>query len=150
MKSPAPLRVEVLIIAGNRRECEELRNIFGHTNWILHCVTDLAGAKAFWGSRPVPIVVCDAELSDGTWVDVIDAGAVLAEPPEVLVCGPAMNATLGMRVFEAGGFDILSTPFDRDQVLRSISLAFRKWQDVRNGRIPCARSRTRRCAGSAA
>jgi hypothetical protein len=37
-----------------------------------------------------------------------------------------------MEVLSSGGYDLLPVPFNRDEVLRQISLAFRKWWDGAN------------------
>lgn len=121
-------KLEVLTINNDKKECAALRSIMGHTNWIFHCVPDLSSAIQFLEKNPVPVVVCSKELpGSGTWKDVIAAVHRFPNPPDVLVYTAQPDDRLWMEVLSLGGFDLLPLPFNRNEVLRLISLASRKW-----------------------
>lgn len=122
-------RLEILSINNSSRDCKALQSIVRRTNWRLHCLSDLAGAVEFLNKHFVPVVVCASDLEGASWLDVLDAMRRYPTPPEVLVYAGDLDAAFALHVLEAGGFDALSTPFESEQVLRSISLAFRKWKD---------------------
>jgi DNA-binding response OmpR family regulator len=125
-----PSKLEILSINHDSRTCAALRSIVSRTNWVLHCVPDLAGAISFLEERFVPVVVCARDFDGASWLEVIDAVRRFPNPPEVLVYSDNMDAAFGLKVLDAGGFDVLTTPFESEQVLRSISLACRKWKDA--------------------
>lgn len=125
----ASKRVEVLAINGRSQDCLALRSILGHTNWVIDWVTGLAEAKAFLERHPVPAVVCPKELPGGTWKHVFAAIACLPNPPKVLVYASQPTDELWSEFLDAGGYDLLPLPFDQDEVLRTISLATRQWND---------------------
>ena len=120
-------KLEVLTINNNRKDCASLQSIMGHTNWIFHYVPDLSRAIQFLEKNPVPVIVCSKEFPGGTWKDVLAAVRRFPNPPDVLVYTAQADDRLWMEVLSSGGFDLLQLPFNRDEVLRLISLASRKW-----------------------
>lgn len=125
-------KLEVLTINNDKKDCASLRSIMGHTSWIFHCVPDLATAIQFLETKLVPIIVCSKEVPGGTWKDVLRAVRRFPNPPDVLVYAAEADDRLWMDVLSSGGYDLLSVPFNRDEVLRLISLASRKWYDDAN------------------
>jgi DNA-binding response OmpR family regulator len=123
-------KLEVLTINNDKKDCAALRSIMGHTNWIFHCVPDLSMAIQFLEKNLVPVIVCSKELPGGdTWKDVLAAVRRFPNPPDVLVYTAQPDDRLWMEVLSSGGYDLLQVPFNRDEVLRVISLASRKWWD---------------------
>ncbi len=122
-------KLEVLTINNDKKDCAALRSIMGHTNWIFHCVPDISRAIQFLEKNLVPVIVCSKQLSDGTWKDVLAAVRRFPNPPDVLVYTAQPDDRLWMEVLSSGGYDLLQVPFNRDEVLRVISLASRKWWD---------------------
>ena len=123
-------KLEVLTINNDKKDCAALRSIIGHSNWIFHCVPDLSRAIQFLEKNLVPVIVCSKELpGGGTWKGVLVAVRRFPNPPDVLVYTAQPDDRLWMEVLSSGGFDLLPLPFNRDEVLRLISLASRKWWD---------------------
>jgi DNA-binding NtrC family response regulator len=123
-------KLEVLTINNDKKECAALRSIMGHTNWRFHCVPTLSSAIKFLEKNLVPVIVCSKELpGDGTWKDVLAAVRRFPNPPDVVVYTAQTNNQLWMEVLTLGGYDLLQVPFNRDEVLRVLSLASRKWWD---------------------
>ena len=125
-------KLEVLTINNDKKDCAALRSIMGHTNWIFHCVPDISRAIQFLEKNLVPVIVCSKQLPDGTWKDVLAAVRRFPNPPDVLVYTAQPDDRLWMDVLSSGGYDLLQVPFNRDEVLRLISLASRKWWDDAN------------------
>ena len=122
-------KLEVLTINNDKKDCAALRSIMGHTNWIFHCVPDISRAIQFLEKNLVPVIVCSKQLPDGTWKDVLAVVRRFPNPPDVLVYTAQPDDRLWMDVLSSGGYDLLQVPFNRDEVLRVISLASRKWWD---------------------
>jgi len=124
-----PQKVELLAIRARSRDCLSLQSILIHTNWRVHWVADRHEAMLFLRDHPVPVLVCPEELPDATWRDLLAATYELTSPPKVLVYSDRADQNLGNRILDAGGYDLLSTPLQRDEVLRAISLACRTWRE---------------------
>jgi DNA-binding NtrC family response regulator len=126
-------KLEVLAINNDKKDCEALRSIMvAHTNWIFHCVPSLSKAMQFLEKNLVPVIVCSKELPGGTWKDVLAAVRRFPNQPEVLVYTAQADDRLWLEVLNSGCYDLLPVPFNRDELLRLISLASRKWWDDAN------------------
>jgi len=124
-----PQKVGLLAISGRSRDCLTLQSILIHTNWLAHWVADAHEAMLFLRDHPVPVLVCPEELPDATWSELLLTTQDLVSPPKVLVYSERADQNLGNEVLDAGGYDLLSTPLQRDEVLRAISLACRTWRE---------------------
>lgn len=78
-----------------------------------------------------PVVVSERDLPDGSWKDILELAWVRKEPPVVIVTSRLADDYLWAEVLNLGGYDVLTKPFDRDEVRRTISLAWRYWKNRR-------------------
>jgi len=124
-----PRRVELLAIRAGSRDCLTLQSIFVHTNWLVHWVGDAHEATLFLRDHPVPVLVCPEKLPDDTWRGLLASTEELTIPPKMLVYSDRADKDLGSEVLHAGGYELLSTPLQRDELLRAVSLGCRTWRD---------------------
>ena len=122
-------KVELLAVHGRPREFLSLQSILLHTNWLVHWVADRYEAMLFLRDHPVPVLLCPEALPDGIWSDLLAATQELGTPPKALVYSDRADPNLVTEVMDAGGYDFLSAPLQRDEVLRAISLASRTWRE---------------------
>ncbi|HXN48560.1 MAG TPA: response regulator [Bryobacteraceae bacterium] len=113
----------VLVIGGFDTDLIALLGILNDTDWTLYWNTSRADAVETLRRRPVNVVLCDRDLPDGTWKDVIAATSSLATPPPVIVTARFANERLWAEVLNLNGYDVLTKPFDADEVMREITLA---------------------------
>jgi len=73
--------------------------------------------------------MCDAELPDGNWKTALNQIAYKAVPMPLIVASRLADCKLWAEVLNLGGCDVLALPFDHDEVIRSVSLAWREVQD---------------------
>ena len=85
-------------------------------------------------------MVCESNLPDGSWKDVIDRTARAANPPAVIVTSRLADDRLWSEVLNRGGYNVLLKPFRALEVLRDVNLAWQDWvsrvQRVVRGRKP--------------
>jgi DNA-binding NtrC family response regulator len=113
----------VLVVGGFDTELIALLGILNDADWTLYWNTSRADAVETLRRRPVGVVLCDRDLPDGDWKDVLAASTSLASPPPVIVTARFANERLWAEVLSLNGYDVLTKPFDADEVLRAISLA---------------------------
>jgi len=102
-----------------------LVDILRQANFSVVKSTNLRQAFARLNESAVSVVICESELSDGTWKD---AWAHLNEylpPPSLIVTSHCSDERLWAEVLNLGGFDVLAQPFDLDEVTRVVSAAVR-------------------------
>jgi DNA-binding NtrC family response regulator len=105
-----------------------LDKIFLDSNWQLHGVSNSQEALEFLGRYHVPVVLCEPELPDGTWRELLNSMARLTAPPNLVVSSRLADHRLWAEVLNLGGFDVLMTPFETEEVLRVTFAARRDWR----------------------
>jgi DNA-binding response OmpR family regulator len=73
------------------------------------------------------VVVCERDLPDGSWKHLLDKVETLARPPRLIVASRLADERLWAEVLNLGGYDVLATPFDADEVYRVVSYAVDSW-----------------------
>jgi CheY-like chemotaxis protein len=71
----------------------------------------------------VPIVFCDGNLPDGTWLDVLNHIGDSDDPPLLIVTSRLADDRLWAEVLNLGGFDVIAKPFVASKVLHVLHTA---------------------------
>jgi CheY-like chemotaxis protein len=123
--------VSVLLVSAHLSDRAELQRILAHGKWRLYVRTTCPEALAFLQEHRVPVVICDGELTASDWRRILGGSAALPDPPCVIVSSRLADERLWAEVLNLGGYDVLYTPFDADEVLRVSWLAWQFWQRER-------------------
>ena len=100
---------------------------FDRFPWPAHRVRNcLEMALHLHGSHPC-VVVCERDLADGDWKDVLEVTASLPIPPPVIVTSRLADERLWAEVINLGGFDVLAKPLDRQEVNWVLNFAWEHW-----------------------
>lgn len=123
-----------------------LDKIFLDSNWQSHGVGNCQEALGFLDQHHVPVVLAEPDLPDGSWRELLNGMASLSAPPNLIVSSRLADARLWAEVLNLGGFDVLITPFEAEEVLR-VTLAARHHWGCRNaeraaGELRADQSRT--------
>ena len=146
---PQPHRtVTVLEVSPDESDHSTLIEIFSHSNWKLHIARTCAEAVAFLAKKLIPVVVCERELPDGSWKDILERVTRAANPPALIVSSRLADDRLWTEVLDSGGYNVLGKPFRRNEVFRDVSLAWLQWKS-REDRMRVARERPRTMSGAA-
>ena len=105
-----------------------LREILSQNNWKLHEASDCCEAVALLRDQSVPVLLCERDHADGNWEDLLKATARLPAPPNLIVFSRLADASLWAQVLNLGGFDVLMTPFEPEEVLRVTFAAWSRWE----------------------
>ena len=71
--------------------------------------------------QSVAVLLCERDHADGNWEDLLKATARLPAPPNLIVFSRLADESLWAKVLNLGGFDVLITPFEPEEVLRAPS-----------------------------
>jgi DNA-binding response OmpR family regulator len=148
-----PINVKVLSISPSREDHTWLRRAFSKSAWTQYSLSKwslsachtLESAVATLKNNHVPIVLCEAELNQGTWRDMLDQSRKLSNPPLLIVTSRLADEHLWAEALNLGAYDVLAKPFDEHEVVRILSLAWLHWNDrskisVQPARAMCAAS----------
>jgi DNA-binding response OmpR family regulator len=102
--------------------------MFEDANWKLFTARGCKDGMAQLDREQIPIVICEAQLPDGSWKDVLSRLAPILKPPLLLVASHQANEPLWSEVLNLGGFDLLATPFRQVEVGYAIGSAWFDWK----------------------
>jgi DNA-binding NtrC family response regulator len=127
MQSGEPLggaQVTVLAVAPES-ERAALRRMLEHSRWTLMEASTIEEAAATLRQDLSIVLICEAELPDGSWVELLDYAQRLAAPPPVIVTSRQADDDLWMEVLNRGGYNVLGKPFSAREVFEMVSVAWR-------------------------
>ena len=107
----------------NRRQSTPDRN---RTFRVNSCAT-LASGLAALRQREFEVVVCERDLTPGSWKEVLEQVTILADPPSLIVTSRLADARLWAEALNLGAFDVLAKPFDGAEAMRVVGAAWRAW-----------------------
>ncbi len=145
---PQPDRtVTVLDVSPYDADHTTLQQIFSHSNWKLHITRTCSEAVTLLKKRLIPVVVCERDLPDGSWRDILERTARATNPREVMVSSRLGDERLWSEVLNLGGYNVIAKPFQESEVFRDVSLAWLHWKN-RAERIRIAQDKPRAAGGA--
>ena len=124
--NPSPLRV--MAVSTSEEDHDFLRRMLREFQCEMQSAYTRAEAVDIMRAEPVPVIISDRDLPDGTWRDILDESARQANPSYVIVTSQlAYDAHLWCEVLHFGGDDVLATPFEPTEVAHRISTGWCRW-----------------------
>jgi DNA-binding NtrC family response regulator len=120
--------VNVIAILPSPEDQSSLKEIFRHSKWNLQHVEALGHARLSIDEPSAGVVISDERLPDGSWRDVLGELRCRSVEPLLIVVSRLADERLWADVLNRGGFDVLATPFEAQEVTRSVSLAWQQWR----------------------
>ena len=121
--------ISVLAILPSPQDRTSLQEIFSHSKWNLRMAEALYPARTLIDELGAGVVISDTRLPDGCWQDVLLETQCRPVAPVLIVVSRLADESLWAEVRNLGGYDVLATPLEPREVIRSVSLAWRHWQD---------------------
>jgi DNA-binding NtrC family response regulator len=118
----------VLSVSPTEEDRASLERIF-QSGWTVIGRATLASALSVLREMPIPIVICDCDTTPGTWGEMLDHISLLPDPPLLIVTSRLADERLWAEALNLGAWDVLSKPFDTNEVIRSVSIAGQHWRD---------------------
>lgn len=109
---------EVLAVSLNAEDDQALEAMFHQLPWKLKKAESMAQGLRQAMSGVVRVVICEPELAGGTWRMLCHTIGELSHPPRLIVASRLADERLWAEVLNLGGYDVLATPFDADEVHR--------------------------------
>jgi DNA-binding NtrC family response regulator len=127
--NPSPERTPaVLAVSPLPADRSQLREILSQASWELHEASTCREALALLRDHSVPVLLCERDHADGDWEELLNATARLPAPPKLIVFTRLADESFWAEVLNMGGFDLLMTPFEPEEVLRVTFAAWSRWE----------------------
>jgi len=133
LSAPPESGVVGLVVSPFEEDLRSLRGTLASSNWTLYVASGAAEAQKILRQTAIPVILCERELPDGNWKDLLAAAAGLEYPPLVIVTSRLADESLWAEVLNLGGYDVLAKPFIPIEVIRVMSMAWRRWRSEQKG-----------------
>jgi response regulator RpfG family c-di-GMP phosphodiesterase len=119
-------RLKVLSISAIPEDYHALCTILNDPLWQITKAGTCKEAIARLSRKHIPVVVCECNLPDGSWRDILNHITELVDPPVLIVTSRLADEHLWAEVLNLGGFDVLATPFHESEVTYAVTAACRR------------------------
>jgi DNA-binding response OmpR family regulator len=117
---------KVLSISSIQEDHQTLQTSLASCRCELVVAADVSGGLALL--EDVCVVVCERDLLDGTWVEMLQHLQVRPNPPLLIVASRFADERLWAAALNLGAWDVLAKPFIPGEASRSIQLALQQFQ----------------------
>jgi DNA-binding NtrC family response regulator len=77
----------------------------------------------------IAVVLCERDLQPGTYIDLLEHIITKPKAPSLIVASRLADERLWAEALNLGAWDVLTKPFDRSEVLRSVKSGWQHWHD---------------------
>jgi len=114
-----------------------VREIFRKLDWRLFEARNRRRALACLESKPVHVVIAEADVRQWSWKAILQDLRLLAPPPQLIVTSLHADDHLWAEALNVGAYDVLPQPLARDELERVVASARRhfNFQPERAGRV---------------
>jgi DNA-binding response OmpR family regulator len=120
--------ISILLVSPYQKDHTNLRHVLHHADWKITRASDLGEATLILHERAPSVILCERDLPDGNWKDLLDQAAQHKNPAMVLVISAHADNGLWAEVLNLGGYDVLMKPFDVSEVTRVVRMAWQRWR----------------------
>jgi len=113
----------LLVVTSRAEDVSELNEILRETSWLLTDVSSLDDAIVKLKAVALPIIFYDRDAAGVCWQETIERLIAARQGACVVLISNVADQYLWEEVVQHGGFDLLSRPFRKDQVLSALAFA---------------------------
>ncbi len=122
-----------------------LERILGPCRWNLVWKQTCAGAVEAVRDTAAPIIISDQALADGNWRELWHQLQETSSPPMFILGSRMADESLWAELLNLGGYNLLSIPFDPEEVIRTVHGALMQWYIAESAKTkPCVLRRPAR------
>jgi DNA-binding NtrC family response regulator len=112
------MRSRILFISGRVEDARRLSRMLHDLPLDVSQVATLQQARTKLLREEYDVILTEAELPDGGWLDVLHLTREAPQALEVIVTDPQADARLWSEVLNLGAYDLLAQPFYEPEVRR--------------------------------
>lgn len=112
------MRSKILFISGSASDARSLSRMLHALPVVLDHANGVQPARAKLQKEPYEVILTEAALPDGSWLDVLQLARESVTGPEVIVTDLHADARFWSEILNLGAFDLLAQPFDEPEVRR--------------------------------
>ncbi|MGH9613342.1 MAG: response regulator [Bryobacteraceae bacterium] len=102
-----------------------LQSVLRNLGWRVCVSCSIRETLAAARDNRLDVVICDEELTDGGWKDLLAGFAHFPCPPSLIVISERLDSSLWAEVLNLGGFDVLLRPLKENEIAGVLHMAHR-------------------------
>ena len=117
-------KIPLLIVTSRAKDVEELASILSETPWTLTDASPLEDPSIALKGAAVPILLFDRDAAGASWQTAMNRMIKSRRGACVVLLSSVADQYLWDEVVHQGGFDLLTRPFRKEQVLSTLTFAY--------------------------
>lgn len=123
----APLPT-LLVVSESEQAHTSVSRALARLDWLIYSAHSSQEAADFLRGRDFGVVLCDCELSQGNWRSLLEDAHSVHNPPKLIVFCRYADVRLWAEVLNLGAWDLLTYPFETQELLRGTAVAWQSWE----------------------
>ena len=128
------VQLSSLAVSPSVEDLSFLERKFEEAHWKLYTAGTYRETLAELSKHQVPVILSECQLPDRNWKDLLSRLAAIPDPPRLIVFSRHADDRLWAEVLNLGGFDVLATPFRKEELMFAIGSAWLDWQSEQTHR----------------
>lgn len=124
-RKPPMENISLLAVSSEEDDCQSLKAFLSRSRWTVLGARSFLEASHLLKKALPDLVLCDRNLSDGSWKDVYREASGLPAAPTMVVVSRQADERLWAEVLSMGCFDLLLRPFESTELSRVLDMATR-------------------------
>src|SRR4051794_26446307 len=112
------MRSRILFISGRQKDARRLSRMLHTLPLVMDHANSLQQARAKLRTDEYDVILTEATLPDGKWLDVLHLAREYPQEVEVIVTDPQADAHFWAEALNLGAYDLLAQPFYEPEVRR--------------------------------
>jgi DNA-binding NtrC family response regulator len=108
----------ILFISGRQEDARQISQMLQSLPLALEYAETLHHARAKLRQTEYEVVLTEAKLPDGNWLDVLHLVRACPQDLEVIITDPQADARLWSEALNRGAYDLIAQPFYEPEVRR--------------------------------
>lgn len=125
-KQPSP--IPVVLASACEDDRHSLRSLLQGTQWLLLEAAAWTEVQNLAGAIVSPVILCDRNLPGLKWQNGVSAVRAAIGDPCIILLSDVSDPYLWDELVQHGGFDVLTRPFQRADVLSLLGFAHTHWK----------------------
>ena len=131
------MRSGVLFVSPRREDATTLSRMLDSLFMPLAHVADCKHARTAIENSAYQVILTEASLPDGTWLDVLGLARLLTPGTEVIVTDRFADARFWAEALNLGAYDLIAQPFATTEVQRILANACSRFTAPKIARATC-------------
>jgi len=119
----AHMKSRILFVSGHQEDALRLSEMLHSLPVVLDHVSSMRQTRAKLRQCDYSVILTEARLPDGSWLDVLRVARQHSGGMEVIVTDPHADARLWSEALNLGAYDLVSQPFYEPEVRRILYYA---------------------------